>query len=625
MAILSGYQILSQIYESANSLVYRGIRNQDQQSVILKVLKQEYPTPAELTHYKQEYEITCNLSGEGVIRAYDLIPYQKTLAIVLEDFGGESLDQWLQRRRGTHPEPLSLAEFLSLGMQSARGLSNIHTAQVIHKDINPSNIVVNAKTGQLKIIDFGISTALGVEMPTLKHPNVLEGSLPYLSPEQTGRMNRNLDYRTDFYSLGATFYELLTGQLPFETEDAMELVHAHLARQPVPPHEVNPGIHSLVSAIVLKLMAKNAEDRYQSAHGLLADLEECWRQWQESQEIIAFPIGRCDVVDRLQIPQKLYGRDQEVQILLDAFERVASLQENPVKPGERDTQPWEVGSGKSEIQNPKSKILSSATPDQAIAPRSINPKSELILVAGYSGIGKSVLVQELYKPITQQAGYFISGKFDQFQRNIPYSAIFDAFTGLVQQLLGEPEERLKVWREKLLQALGANGQVIIDVIPQVELIIGKQPPVPELEGAAAQNRFNLTFEKFIRVFCTKDHPLTIFLDDLQWADLATLKLLEVIMGDAATESLLLLGSYRHTDVGTTHPLMITVGNLQRAGSNVKTFTLLPLSVENIAQLVADTLHQPPEAVKDLAALIYKKTEGNPFFIGEFLVLLSSVG
>ena len=327
-------------------------------------------------------------------------------------------------------------------------LGEIHAANIIHKDINPSNIVFNPATEQLKIIDFGISTILTRENPALKNPNVLEGTLAYISPEQTGRMNRSLDYRSDFYGLGATFYELLAHQVPFDATDAMELVHCHIAKQPVPPHQINPEIPQAVSDMVMKLLAKTAEERYQSAWGIKADLEACLTQLQTRGIISEFTLGSQYISDKFHIPQKLYGRKQEVEILLEAFERVA-----------------ETGTVK------------------------------LMMVAGYSGIGKSSLVQELFKPITAHRGYFISGKFDQFQRNIPYSAVVAAFEELVRQLLTESEAQLNCWRSKIEAALGSNGQVIIDVIPEVELIIGPQPAVQELGPTEAQNRFNLVFQK----------------------------------------------------------------------------------------------------------------------------------
>ncbi|HEY9609720.1 protein kinase domain-containing protein [Allocoleopsis sp.] len=324
MNTICGYQILTQIYESANSLVYRGIRLQDNQPVILKVLKEDYPTPSELTRYKQEYEITRNLNIDGVVKAYGLEAYQRTLVIILEDFGASSLRQLIDERMGRGTGALPLPEFLSIAIKAAQSLGNIHSNNVIHKDINPANIVFNPETGILKIIDFGISTVLTRENPTLKNPNVLEGTLAYMSPEQTGRMNRTLDYRTDFYSLGITFYELLTGQLPFATDDALELVHCHIAKVPVSPHQLLPQIPLFLSDIVIKLMAKTAEERYQSAWGLKADFENCLKQLQTTGNISSFPLGKSDLSDKFQIPQKLYGRKAEVSTLLAAFVRVAS-------------------------------------------------------------------------------------------------------------------------------------------------------------------------------------------------------------------------------------------------------------------------------------------------------------
>jgi len=593
MITLPGYQILTQIYESINSKVYRAIREQDNRAVILKVLKEDYPTPNKLTQYKQEYEITRNLNLDGVVKAFALLPYERTLVIILEDFGASSLQQLMNEPVGVkHTPPLS--EFLSIAIKTAQSLGNIHTANVIHKDINPSNIVYNPETETLKIIDFGISTVLTRENPILKNPNVLEGTLAYMSPEQTGRMNRTLDYRTDFYSLGVTFYELLTGQLPFETTDVLELVHCHIAKQPVPPHQLLPEIPKVVSEIVMKLMAKTAESRYQSAWGVKADLEECLAQLQENGNVTDFPLAALDISDKFQIPQKLYGREAEVETLLTAFERVAR---EGVRSGDGE---WGVGeNSQSKIQNPKSKI-------------------ELMLVAGYSGIGKSSLVAEIHKPNTRLLGYFTEGKFDQFQRNIPYSAIVSAFKGLVRQILSESEAQLNLWREQLLVALGPNGQVIIDVIPEVELIVGKQLPVPELGATESQNRFNFVFQNFIRAFCSKEHPLVIFLDDLQWADSATLKLIELMMTDTDMQYLFLIGAYRDNEVSPTHPLIMTLEGLRNLGATINSISLAPLALENISQLIADTLHSDAAGVKPLAELVNQKTEGNPFFVNQFM-------
>ncbi|MDJ0573090.1 MAG: AAA family ATPase, partial [Pleurocapsa sp. MO_192.B19] len=562
--MLKGYQIVRQIYESANSFVYRGIRESDRTSVILKVLQEDYPTPEIITRYRQEYEITRSLDTPGVIKVYELLPYRHGLAMVLEDFGGESLKAMSDRTS------FKLEELLTIAIKIADSLAAIHAANVIHKDINPSNIVFNPQTGELKLIDFGIATVFSWENLNLKHPNCLEGTLAYISPEQTGRMNRTLDYRTDFYSLGVTFYELLTQQLPFTATEAIELVHSHLAKQPIPPHQLNPAIPPVVSQIVLKLMAKTAEDRYQSDLGLKHDLQQCLSQWQETGVIADFELGQRDLSDRFLIREKLYGREQEVQSLLDAFERVAG------------------------------------------------GKTELMLVAGFSGVGKTVVVNEVHKPITRKHGYFIKGKFDQFNRNIPFSAFIQAFRSFMGQLLSESDRELANWKAKILSAVGENGQIMIEVIPELESIIGQQPPVAELSGNAAQNRFNLLFGKFVRIFTTKEHPLVIFLDDLQWGDSASLNLLQLLLNELEGGYLLVLGAYRDNEVYPAHPLMLTLDEIQQQGARMNTLTLSPLRQVDVTRLVTDTLLCQAEIAASLSPLVYQKTGGNPFFTSQFL-------
>jgi PAS domain S-box-containing protein len=613
MIVLPDVSIQVLIYESATSQVYRGTRVQDGRSLVLKLLKKDYPSPQELTRYRQEYAITRSLDIPGVIKAYDQRDYQRTLFILFEDFGGESLEQWMRKR----PEifcPMPLTAFLRLAISLTDILSRIHAAQIIHKDISPGNIVLNPDTGVVKIIDFGIATQFNRTNQTFKTPRGLEGTLAYLSPEQTGRMNRAIDYRTDFYSLGVTFYELLTGQLPFPTTDVLELVHCHLAKSPIPPHGVrgvglgvwgvetdgsSSNLHTVpkaISDIVMKLMAKNAEDRYQSAWGIKADLEYCLHQLETTGQVATIQLGLQDISDRFQIPQKLYGRELEIETLLAAFERVAGNREQ--------------GMGLENNPIPH-------TPHPTPQP------SKMMLVSGYSGVGKSALVQELHRPVTARRGYFTSGKFDQLQRNIPYSAIVDALRKLVQQLLGEPDEQVQQWRSRLLEALGRNGQLIIDVIPEVELIIGEQPPVLDVGTAEAQNRFNRVFQQFIRVFCAKEHPLVIFLDDLQWIDSATLKLIELMLLDEHTQFLFLIGAYRNNEMSPTHPFALAVERLRQQGVALEEIILAPLTLEPLTQLVSETLHQDTNAVRLLAELVLQKTEGNPFFAGEFLQLLDS--
>lgn len=562
---ISNYHTIKQIYESANSIVYRGVRNDDKQAVILKILKEDYPSPEELTRYRQEYEITQYLANlTGVVNAYHLEKYQNTLVMYLEDFGGESLKIWLDKRKFT------LEESLKLAIQIADNLGQIHAANVIHKDINPANIVWNPATNTLKIIDFGIATRLARENQSLKNPEQIEGTLAYISPEQTGRMNRFLDYRTDLYSFGVTLYELFSGSLPFESKDALELIHCHLAKIATPVSKINSDIPQIVSEIVAKLMAKDAEDGYQSAFGVKVDLEKCLENFQSFGTCFNFEIAQNDFSSWFQIPQKLYGREPEIDTLVSAFEQVA------------------------------------------------NGKIEVLLVAGYSGIGKSALVKEIYRSLTKKQGYFISGKFDQFQRNIPYSAVVNAFKELVQQLLSETEEQLSVWKHKLLTALGPNGQVIIDVIPEIELIIGTQEPVPQLGPTESQNRFNLVFKNFMRVFCQPEHPLVIFLDDLQWVDSASLKLLELVTTDRENLALFLIGAYRDNEVDSTHPLIKTLDKLREEQVTINQIILKPLTFEHLNQLIAESLHQDLKMVSSLTDLVLRKTGGNPFFVNQFL-------
>lgn len=604
MMAIPGVAVLALIYESSTSLVYRGRNELDNQPVIIKLIKEEYPTPEELNRYRREHEITANLNLEGVVKVYNLQPVRNSLAMILEDFGGESLRIFMASQKFT------ILGFLTTATKVAETLGEIHANNVIHKDINPSNIVFNPATGQVKLIDFSISTASDQANIPNKNPNFLEGTLAYMSPEQTGRMNRVIDYRTDFYSLGVTFYELLAGKLPFSTSDPMELVHCHIAKQPVPLNEIAPEIPQAVSDIVMKLLAKTAEDRYQSAWGLKADLESCLFQLQTSGFISEFALGSQDISDKFQIPQKLYGRQREVETLLAAFERVAATNNR--------SYPLELSQVYATTNNLR---LTSEISHSVRTIGEHKSRSEMMLIAGYSGIGKSAMVKILEKPITRRRGYFISGKFDQYKRTIPYSAVVSAFSELVRQLLTESAAQLAVWREKLRTSFGQNGQIIIDVIPEVELIVGAQSPVAELGPTESLNRFNLVFQNFIRVFCQPEQPLVIFLDDLQWADSATLKLIELMMTDEATQYLFLIGAYRDNEVSPTHPLMMTVEMLRNQAAIINQIALSPLGVEHITHLIAETLHSDRESVKPLAELIVSKTDGNPFFVNQFLQTL----
>ncbi|AFY81976.1 trifunctional serine/threonine-protein kinase/ATP-binding protein/sensor histidine kinase [Oscillatoria acuminata] len=566
---LSGYQIGQAIYTGARTLVYQGQRESDNKLVIIKFFSAQYPTFGELLQFRNQYTIAKNLDIPGIVQPLSLERLGNSYALVMEDWGGLSLSQYCQQ------QSLNLADMLDVALQLATILHNLHQQRVIHKDIKPANVLIHPESKQVKLIDFSIASLLPKETQEIQNPNILEGTLAYLAPEQTGRMNRGIDYRADFYALGVTLYQLLSGQLPFESDDPLELLHCHIAKVPVPVEQVNPSVPGMVGAIVAKLMAKNAEDRYQSALGLQHDLEQCLTQWQETGEISEFELGERDLSDRFNIPEKLYGRETEVQALLKAFERVSQ------------------------------------------------GASELMLVAGFSGIGKTAVVNEVHKPITQQKGYFIKGKFDQFNRNIPLSAFVQALRDLMGQLLCESDAQLAQWQARILDAVGENGQVLIEVIPELEQVMGQQPAAPELSGSAVQNRFNLLFQKFIQVFTTAAHPLTIFLDDLQWADAASLQLLKVLMDDNGY--LLVLGAYRDNEVSPAHPLMLTIAELKQANFTVNTITLTPLSLEHTNRLIADTLKCDQALAKPLTELVDRKTQGNPFFTTQFLKALHEDG
>ncbi|MBE8991737.1 ATP-binding sensor histidine kinase [Nostoc sp. LEGE 12450] len=561
---IPGYQVSEELYNGSRTLVYRAVRESDQQPVVIKLLKNPYPSFSELVQFRNQYTIAKNLNSPSIVQTYSLEPYQNGYALVMEDFGGISLKTEMGAKQH------SLREFLLLAISLCETLDILIRNRIIHKDIKPANILINPETKQVKLIDFSIASLLPRETQTLISPNVLEGTLAYISPEQTGRMNRGIDYRTDFYSFGVTFYELLSGELPFQSEDAMELVHFHIAKVPPFLHQINPEIPSVLAEIIKKLMAKNAEERYQSALGLKYDLEKCLVQLKETGKIETFPIAQWDVCDRFIIPDKLYGREAEIETLLNAFERVS-----------RGT-------------------------------------TEMMLVAGFSGIGKTAVVNEVHKPIVGKRGYFIKGKYDQFNRNIPLSAFVQAFRDLMGQLLSETDTHLQQWQDKIITALGENAQVIIEVIPELKRIIGSQTLATELSGMAAQNRFNLLFQKFIQVFTTQEHPLVMFLDDLQWADSASLKLMQLLMDESQKGYLLLLGAYRDNEVFAAHPLMLRLDEIGNTGANINKITLSPLCQVSVNQLLADTLNCQLEVAQPLMQLVYQKTKGNPFFTTQFL-------
>ncbi len=569
MKALPGYETVAKIYESPSTIVYKGKRISDNCPVILKFLNDDSPAAAALARVKNEYAIIKSLNFKGVIKAFSIEEYRNTTAIVFEDFKGTSLGELIRT------ENYTLHQFLSMALDIIVILGEIHAANIIHKDINPYNILMNPLTGKIKIIDFDLATSMSHETPGITAPDVLEGSLAYISPEQTGRTNRILDYRTDFYSLGVAFYEILCRQCPFESTSPLELVHSHIAKQPVPPSHMSHTIPGPISDIVMKLMAKNAEDRYQSTWGIKADLEECRNQLNANDKITPFSLGKHDISDTLLFPQKLYGRENET-IAIKAYLVNVS-----------------------------------------------RGACEFLMIQGASGIGKTTLVRNVCKPLTLQRGHFISGKSDRFRRDVPYIAFVNAFRELIQQILTESDFNLTGWKEKIRSVLGPNGQIIIHVIPEVELIIGPQPPVPELGSMETQNRFKLVFKNFIRLFCGPDHLLVIFLDNLQWIDSASLNLIEQIMDDNTIGYLFLIGAYRPGEVEPVHPLPLAMARIETQGRTINRLPLSPLTLSQTIELISGSLQTKKNRITELAELSLKRTGGNPFFIVEFLKSLNA--
>ncbi|WP_207461657.1 ATP-binding sensor histidine kinase [Azospirillum sp. SYSU D00513] len=571
------YSIGEKVHHGALVSVYRGTRAEDGAPVVLKRLERPRLNSTDVPRFRREYALARSLAGPGIVTSLDLEEGRDGLTLVMLDRGGESLDRML---RAGKP---ALAEALRIASAVASALGAVHGRDIIHKDINPANIIMNPRTGGVELIDFGIAAELAREA-TSPGGQILEGTLSYMAPEQTGRMNRCVDWRADLYALGATLYEMLTGRVPFEGADTLSVVHGHIARAPVPPHRIDPSVPPVVSAIVLKLLAKDPEARYQSAHGLKADLDACLERLEGDGAAAllgldpdTFVLGRQDRSERFRIPERLYGRETEVSRLLAAYDRICS------------------------------------------------GPAELLLVAGSAGIGKSALVHEVHKPMAARRGQFVEGKFDQYKRSISYAALIQAFDQLARRVLAEQEAGLAERRAALRAAVGPNGAVITELIPAFELVIGPQPPVAKLGPAEAEFRFQITFQNLVMALATADRPLVLFLDDLQWADRPSLDLLGKLVGDLGLKHLLVIGAYRDGEVPAGHPLHKTVELAVEAGTRVETLTVGPLEEEAVRGLVAETLRRPQAETAPLADACRAKTEGNPFFLAQFLLSLHDDG
>jgi PAS domain S-box-containing protein len=561
---------LEVLSEDSGLVLGRGRREnaaEGRRKVLVVIPASEQPSPAILNRIAHEYSFKDELDSTWAVRPLELARDRGRTVLVLEDPGGELLGGLL----GT---PMEVGRFLRIAVGVASALGKVHQQGLIHKDIKPANILVNIAGGGVRLTGFGIASRLTRERQLPDAPEVIAGTLAYMAPEQTGRMNRSIDSRSDLYSLGVTFYEMLTGGLPFTASDPMEWVHCHIARQPHAPSERASGIPETLSSIVMKLLAKNAEDRYQTAAGVEADLQRCMIKQESHGRIDPFPVGLHDGPDRLLISEKLYGRDAEIDVLLAAFDRVVA-----------------------------------------------HGEVELVLVSGYSGIGKSSIVNELHKALVPPRGLFAAGKFDQYRRGVPYATLAQAFQNLVRGILSKSEAELERWRRLLLEALGSNGQLMVTLIPELAFVIGEQPPVPDLPPQDAQNRFQTVFVRFLGAFARPEHPLALFLDDLQWLDTATLELLEHVATGAEVRHLMLVGAYRDNEVSTSHPLMRTLETIRKSGQQIQDIVLTPLTRNDVRHLVADCLRAEFDRVRPLAELVFEKTSGNPFFVMQFVTAL----
>ena len=567
---VSGFGELRPVWEDGERVFYRGWRGDDnaRQAVLVVLPASDHPTVDSLNHLAHEFDLKTYLNDDRwAARPLELVREHGRTMLVLSDPGGEPLHRLIGI-------PMEVQLFLRLAISLSVALGQLHVRGLIHKDIKPSNIISKFETSEVWFTGFGIATRVSRERQPLEPPEFVAGTLAYMAPEQTGRMNRSIDSRSDLYSLGVTLYQILTGSLPFIANDPIEWIHCHIARSVVAPSERVANIPKAISAIIMKLLAKTAEERYQTAGGVERDLRRCLAEWQSRRNIDEFTPGEHDISDRLLIPETLYGRTREIDVLLTSFDRV-------VRRG----------------------------------------RPELVLVSGYSGIGKSSVVDELQKVLVLPRGLFASAKFDQYKRDIPYATLAQALQTLVRPLLGKSPAELQNWRDVLQEALGPNGQLMLDIVPELKVIVGDQPPVPALPSQDAQRRFQLVFRRFIGAFARRQQPLALFLDDLQWLDAATLDLLEDLLIQTDVKHLMLIGAYRNNEVDSTHPLMRRLSAIRDAGAPVEEIALAPLGREDVERLVADSVHCSPERAAPLAQLVHEKTAGNPFFTIQFISAL----
>lgn len=573
---------LDLLSEGHNVSVYYQISDNQEHPTIIKVLKQNNPTSEDLARFYHEYEISQIINQQqvsfnqlsGVRKVYKKGVVDYCPALYLEYIEGVSLADLLKEQKKT-----SIADFFKIATALVQALEHIHYHHIVHCQLSPNHIIV-MPDGGLRMIDFSQATSISRKTNYPKKDQTLATSLTYASPEQTGRMNQSVGYCSDLYSLGVIFYELLTGKPPFIRQNEMDLVHAHLAATPVPPENINLSIPPVLSQVVLKLLSKNTVDRYQSAFGLRADLEAMAHQLEQNVELSAtFKIGQKDHSGVLTIPDKLYGRTEELELLREAYTRV------------------EKGG------------------------------VELVLVAGEPGSGKSRLTDNFHKKIARNSDFFIAGKYEQFRQQTPYSAIIEAFNKLFLHIISLPETALNWWTNNLQEAMGSNGKVLTDVMPDLEFIIGQQPPIELVSGQEAQNRFERVVQRFVKAVASKENPLILFLDDLQWADASSLRLLQTMLVQEGNANFLVIGVYRSNEVDEDHPFSLLLHYLKQHNKTViHEITLQNLRYQHIKYLLVDALQvEDNESLYQLTELILLKTQGNAFFVKQFLQSLYEEG
>ncbi|MEM7347906.1 MAG: AAA family ATPase, partial [Chloroflexota bacterium] len=572
----SDYEFEEILYEGEEVQVYRGRYIPDNQRVILKIVKDKQPPSDQIANLKQEYQTLQTIwarqnelkdtsqTDSLIIQPYGLEQLQGRWVMVLEDFGGESLT------RLDLVGEMTVSGFLALALQITEAVAELNHHQFVHQHLTLDNIVANLQTKQVKLIDFGLAAPFSSAVT----PNPIAGTLAYLAPEQTGRVQQPIDARTDLYGLGIVFYELLTGHVPFVATDLLALFYSHLAQQPKPLNKMDSSLPAVLSDIILKLLAKDPIERYQTAAGLKSDLSECLRQWSVTGTISHFSLGQGDYEMHLHIPEKLYGRERTMSSLVTVFDRACT--------GNR----------------------------------------ELMLVSGPAGVGKSAIINRLEDVVLRRGGYFVAGKFDQRQGNVPYSAVGQALQRLIQSILMTSPRDIQRWQEKIQDSLSPNGQLLIDLVPDLEQIIGAQPILPPLNPIEAQNRFQLVFQKFIALFAQESHPLVIFLDDLQWADVSSLQLWQRIATEADLTHLLLIGAYRNEEIDASHPLSTVLTHFEQIDFPIQQIELAALDSEQLDQLVQETLVCSQDQIQPLVAIILERTQGNPFFVRQFLYWLT---